>query len=127
VPDYRLLQQDSFCETELAQPRLEIIVVDANLQPLPAVEIVVSWGENQTDTFFTGFKPEEGLGFADFVMAEGVSYTVNIVGRGEPISGLQAAACADGEGLTGWRLRFQNLAVDQPDIDVDGVPEGEEE
>ena len=123
VPDYRLLQQDSFCETELAQPRLEIIVVDANLQPLPGVEIVVSWGGNQTDTFFTGFKPEEGLGFADFVMVGDVSYTVNIVGRGEPISGLQAAACADGAGLTGWRLRFQNLAVDQQTPESESTPE----
>lgn len=112
VPDYRLLQQDSYCETERPQPRLEIIVVDANLQPLPGVEIIVSWGDNQTDSFFTGFKPAQGLGFADFVMSADVSYTVSIAGQGEPISGLQAAPCADGAGLTGWRLRFQNLALD---------------
>ncbi|MCB0034213.1 MAG: hypothetical protein KDE51_09350, partial [Anaerolineales bacterium] len=69
VPDYRLLEQEQACQANPQDPpRLEVVVVDANLQPLPGVEIVVSWGENQSDRFYTGFKPQAGLGYADFIL-----------------------------------------------------------
>jgi hypothetical protein len=89
-------------------------VVDAFLQPLPGVEVIVEWDEGQ-DHFFTGFIPEQGLGYGDFLMSPEVSYSV-FVEEGSPVvSGLRIEDCeADEGGLPGgWRLSFQNTDVVQ--------------
>lgn len=114
VPTYRLLAQETNCsQAETAPPLLEVVVVDALLQELPGVEVVVSWegGENH---FFTGFKPEEGPGYADFVMEPEISYTVYLPEGSETVSGLRPEACPAGEGWQGWQLRFQNLVFSAP-------------
>ncbi len=114
VPVYRLLNQARVCDPDAPAPRIEVDVVDAFLQPLPGVEIVVQWNEGE-DHFFTGFKPEFGLGYADFQMSPEVSYSVFIVGGSPVISGLRIEDCeADEGGLPGgWRLSFQNTNVSQ--------------
>lgn len=110
-PVYRLLSQDRLCPAGSPAPRIEIEVFDADLIPLPGVEIIVSWDEGN-DRFFTGFKPDQSLGYADFTMQPGVSYSV-VLAEGSPeISGLRVETCDSGlDG--GWRLEFQNLVVSQ--------------
>jgi hypothetical protein len=85
-----------------------VVVLDAAGQPVPGVEVIVIWDEGQ-DHFFTGLKPELGLGYGDFLMEEGVSYALQL-GRGqETVTGLTAQDCADDEGgffAGSWRLVF---------------------
>jgi hypothetical protein len=114
VPIYRLLGQERVCDDAAPAPRIEVVVVDAFLQPLPGVEVIVEWDEG-TDHFFTGFIPEQGLGYGDFLMSPEVSYSV-FVEEGSPVvSGLRIEDCeADEGGLPGgWRLSFQNTDVVQ--------------
>jgi hypothetical protein len=114
VPAFRLRVQDSVCYPPDTPPLLEILVVDANLRPLPGVPVLVQWGtgEQEQDLFFTGYKPEMSLGYADFVMVPGFSYAVLVGGEGgEGVSGLQATQCPDEEGVLGWRLRWQNVTA----------------
>lgn len=108
VPDYRLIGQVQVCQADLALPRIEVVVVDALLAEIPAVGVEVSW-EGGTDRFVTGFKPEQGPGYADFTMALETSYSVGVAGGVPLVSGLRAERCVDGEGWQGWQLRFQNL------------------
>jgi hypothetical protein len=105
---FALAEQDRVCDADLGGPLLQVEVLDASGQPVPGVEVIVIWDEGQ-DHFFTGLKPELGLGYGDFLMEEGVSYAVQLGGGRETITGLTAEDCADDDGgffLGSWRLTF---------------------
>lgn len=114
VPVYRLLRREQLCLEDEPAARIEVIVVDPFLEPLPGAEVVVQW-ELGEDHFFTGFKPEKGLGYADFNMEPEISYGVSMAEGSATLTGLQVVECdADLGGLAGgWRLTFQNTDVPQ--------------
>jgi hypothetical protein len=114
VPDYRLLGQERVCDAAVPVSRIEVEVVDAFLVPLPGVEVIVEWNGGQ-DHFFTGFKPEFGLGYGDFEMQPEIAYTVYLAGGSPEIGGLRIEACDEGQGGLpgGWRLSFQNTNVSE--------------
>jgi hypothetical protein len=108
-PVYRLLSQDRVCEAGTAVTRIEVETLDALLNQLPGVEVIVRWDGGE-DHFFTGFKPEQGAGYGDFTMTPGVSYSVMLVDGSPEISGLRIEPCDNGRD-GGWRLSFQNLRI----------------
>lgn len=105
---FELSSQEQICDPLLATPLLQVAVRDAAGQPVPGIEAVVIWDAGQ-DHFFTGLKPELGLGYGDFAMTEGVAYTLQLAHSNEPITGLTAEDCVGSEGdlfLGSWRLTF---------------------
>ena len=111
-PNYRLTEQTRLCAEDEPISRIEVIVVDAFLDDLPGIEIEVSW-QNGRDAFFTGFKPENGRGYADFDMSPDISYIVRLPDGSPEVSGLRIEECASGFS-GGWRLTFQNLRDGEP-------------
>lgn len=111
-PTYRLLNQQQLCAEDASTPQIEVITLDALLEPLPGVEVLVSW-DGGRDHFFTGFKPANGEGYGDFTMTPDISYTVLLADGSPEISGLRIESCDNGE-ISGWRLTFQNLIL-QPE------------
>ncbi len=111
-PNYRLTEQTRLCDDEEAINRIEVIVLDAFLNDLPGVEIEVTW-QNGRDRFFTGFKPENGRGYADFEMSPDISYTVRLPDGSPEVSGLRLEECDSGLS-GGWQLTFQNLRDGSP-------------
>lgn len=111
-PDFLLVSQERVCEEDQPAPRIEVVALDAEMEELPGVEVVVSW-EGGSDRFFTGFRPELGLGYGDFVMTAELSYSVVLAAGSPTISGLRVEPCAEDEGGMpgGWRLTFQNVVV----------------
>jgi hypothetical protein len=62
---------------------------------IPGQRIRVRWGD-QESIFFTGLIPERGPAYADFQMAEGESYRVDMPGLSEPLrEPLPAVPCND--------------------------------
>ena len=114
-PNYRLNEQTRLCSEDSAISRIEIVVLDAFLNDLPGVEIEVSW-QNGRDRFYTGFKPENGRGYADFEMSPDIAYTVRLPDGSPEVSGLRLEACDSGFS-GGWRLTFQNLRSGNPNQD----------
>jgi hypothetical protein len=98
VIPFSLISQESLCDENLPEGLLQIIVQDRNRQPLPGIEIIVTWlnGENH---FFTGLKPEMGNGYADFVMQPEIVYNVQIAAGGSPLSNIKAPSCTSASGL----------------------------
>ena len=111
-PTYRLLNQQRICPPDGSIPRIEVVTLDALLDPLPGVEVLVSWAEN-SDRFYTGFKPARGEGYGDFTMSPDISYAVVLADGSPEVGGLRIEPCADGTD-GGWRLTFQNLIL-QPE------------
>ena len=114
-PVYRLLSQERVCDAEEPAPRIEVVVVDALLEPLAGAEVLVTW-EGGGDRFFPGFQPDQDPGYGDFVMEPDVSYSVTMAEGSPAISGLRVEPCPAARGGLpgGWRLTFQNLTVNEP-------------
>ncbi len=96
-----LLDRSFICDQNLLAPMIQVIAKDVDGQEVPGVEIVVSW-EGGEEHFFTGLKPELGLGYADFNMTPGISYTLRLVDGGQPIPNLAAAECEAEGGSRYW-------------------------
>lgn len=121
VPVYRLLSQEQVCQRRIPVPRIEVETVDGLLEPLPGVEVIISWPEG-TDHFFTGFQPEKGRGYGDFGMSPDISYSVVLADGSPTVSGLQIETCSPRQGglAGGWRLTFQNTDVTQETATPEG-------
>lgn len=105
---YVLDRQELVCNQELAQALLQVQVYDGAGEPVPGVEVILSWdgGENR---FFTGLKPEINPGYADYQMTPGVMYTLRLAEGGQIIPNLTPAECERTGGERYWgalRLLF---------------------
>lgn len=59
--------------------RIQVVTQDRVGNPVSAVAVRISWNnDQQTDRFFTGLKPEFGLGYGDFEAEAGLTYTVQL-------------------------------------------------
>jgi hypothetical protein len=105
---YVLSTREQLCEQTLGQGLIQVVALDATSQPVPGVEVIVTW-EGGEDHFFTGLKPEISVGYADFAMTPGITYTLRLVEGGQPITGLTASECEGSGGQRywgNWRLEF---------------------
>jgi hypothetical protein len=97
-----VLQSRQFiCDPNLKQSLLQIQVFDASGQPVTGVQVVVTW-ENGQDSFFTGLKPELGLGYADFTMMPEITYTLRLGEGGQPIGDLTPTECQTSRAERYW-------------------------
>ena len=106
---FTLTGQDEICDANLPEGLLQIIVMNRNRRQMPGMEIAITW-EGGAEQFFTGLKPELGSGYADFIMAPNVSYTVQLASGSDIAIGLTAPTCqaVNGENFAGGiRLTFQ--------------------
>ena len=105
---YILESRDMLCDPNLEEALIQVVALDAADQPVPGVEIVVNWegGENR---FFTGLIPELGLGYADFRMTPGTTYTLRLAEGGQPVTDLSPPECENNRGeryFGTWALLF---------------------
>jgi hypothetical protein len=106
---YQLVGQDTVCDPELAEGLLQIIVTNATRNQIPGAEIIITWNSGE-EHIFTGFKPELGNGYADYLMAPDGTYSVRMADGGTPASGISAPTCTATDGSTypgGIRITFQ--------------------
>jgi hypothetical protein len=103
------VSQDPVCNPNLTDGLMQVSVVDNHHRQLAGMEIIINWDTGE-EHFFTGFKPEIGNGYADYIMKPGVIYTVRVGQSGIPVTNLSAPACPDSSGQTftgGLKLLFQ--------------------
>jgi hypothetical protein len=89
------------CNLDQSQPLIMVEIQDSAGQPVPSIELVVTWDEGE-DHFFTGLKPELGLGYADFLMTPGVVYSLRPIDSGQTVGDLSAAECLSDDGSRYW-------------------------
>jgi hypothetical protein len=96
-----LREQTFVCEQTLRDPLIQVFVEDIDGRPVPGVEVVVNWEEGENH-FFTGVKPDLGMGYADFIMTPGVVYSLRLVAGGEIFPDLTPAECETAAGSHYW-------------------------
>jgi hypothetical protein len=106
---FDLVGQDTVCDVNLAEGLLQVMLMDSRRRQVAGVEVVVTWNGGE-DSFFSGFKPELGDGYADFQMQEGIAYSVRVVEGGTTVPDISIPICTDAGGqqyLGGVLLTFQ--------------------
>lgn len=79
VLTFALAEVQTVCDPAQAGS-IQVVTQDRVGNPVSAVEIQVTWDNGQqSDRFFTGLKPELGLGYGDFSASDGLTYTVKLV------------------------------------------------
>jgi len=110
---FALLEQDPLCDPNLPASLIQVFVQDAAGEGVPGVQILVVW-DNGQDRFYTGLKPELGVGYADFAMEQGTTYSLQLMEGESPVTGIVAEECVNdtGEAYPGsWLLIFQQPEV----------------
>ena len=103
-----LTSQEPLCDPAQSN-RMQFILTDSRRNQIPGVEIIVTWNQGE-DRFFTGFKPELGNGYADFIMQANTVYNIRIVTGGAFVADISAPPCTDPNGTEypgGILLTFQ--------------------
>jgi len=106
---FTLVGQDTICEPGTQSGLLQFILMDSRRRQVAGLEIIVTWSQGE-DHFFTGFKPELGNGYADFIMQADTIYSVRVVGGGALVPNISAPSCTDPNGVKytgGLLLTFQ--------------------
>lgn len=96
-PAFRLQSIEKICEINLNNPLIQVIVEDKDGLGVAGIEILIIWDSGE-DHFFTGMKPELGLGYGDFRMELATTYTLQLAGALETTSNIQSEECAMEEG-----------------------------
>lgn len=111
VPGFGLAERTAVCAGPDLPGRITMQVLDASGEGMAGVEIVVTWAQEE-DRLFTGLRPDEGPGYADFEMMPGVEYEVKLAGFGGDVaraltSDLSPGDCPTDTVALDWRLTFQ--------------------
>jgi hypothetical protein len=103
-----LVESLRVCDQALSEPMIMVIAINASGEPAAGVEVIVLWNQGE-ERFYTGLKPEKGLGYADFSIVPGTRYSVRIADEGEPATGLSSVSCQNASGDVywgAWKLEF---------------------
>ena len=106
---FTLTGQETVCDPNIPEGLLQVIVMNSNRRQIAGVEIDITW-EGGKEQFYTGLKPELGNGYADYLMAPDVTYSIQLARGSDVALGILAPTCqsASGEGfLGGIKLTFQ--------------------
>lgn len=105
---YVINSKELICDPKQGQDMIKLTVSDAAGQPVPGVEAIITWNGGE-DHFFTGLKPEISMGYADYSLTHGITYTLRLAEGGQTIPNLVATQCqkAYGTPIWGvWQLQF---------------------
>jgi hypothetical protein len=113
APLFRLKSKTALrCSDTGGRGVIELDIRDKNGLPLPGIGVEVNWAAGDA-VFYTGFMPEQGMGYADMEVSPG-TYNVRLVegARSEVIDKLQIdgepSECTQGaHQVRGWRLTFE--------------------
>jgi len=102
---FMLQETKLVCNINQPDPLIQVEIKDAAGQPVPSVEVVVTWDGGE-DHFFTGLQPELGLGYADFVMTPEVVYSIHLANGDQTAGPLTAAKCVADDNSQYWGSLF---------------------
>jgi hypothetical protein len=105
---FALQNSQLICSQDQKKPLIQVEVNDAAGQPVPGVEVVVTW-EGGEDHFFTGLQPELGLGYGDFLMTPGVVYSLDLNRGVQRVDDLSVGECVAEDGSRYWGSWFMTF------------------
>ena len=94
---YELVEQEELCDPALAGGLIQVFVFNRADKPVAGVRIAVSVAGGGVESFYTGLYPEISAGYAEYAMAEGMTYNLRVGEAGQLVQNLSVPVCdADG-------------------------------
>lgn len=94
---FALADQETVCDPNLTPGLLQFVLTDSRRDPVAGIQIIVTWDKGE-DNLYTGFKPEVGNGYADFVMQADNVYSIRVVEGGSFVPNISAPTCTGDNG-----------------------------
>jgi hypothetical protein len=92
-PPFILQDSSPICDPTLGESLIQIVATDGAGEGIPGIEIQISLGIDPKEIFFTGLKPELGLGYADFKAEPGLTYQLEFPESGLIVSEIKIPTC----------------------------------
>lgn len=92
-PPFILQDSSPICDPTLGETLIQIIATDGSGEGVPGISLEISLGTDPTEVFFTGLKPELGLGYADYLAEPGLTYQLEIPESGLVIADIEVPTC----------------------------------
>lgn len=103
TPHSFFLQDSSpICDPTLGETLIQIIATDGSGEGVPGITLEISLGTDPTEIFYTGLKPELGLGYADYLAEPGLTYQLEIPDSGLVITDIEVPTCLTDSGDSYW-------------------------
>lgn len=90
---FELAQRQQVCDPAITPPLLQVEVFDGAGEPVAGVEVRVLSDQGE-DRFYTGLKPELGLGYGDFTMDPALRYTVQLPQAANIVTAVESQPCS---------------------------------
>ncbi|MCJ7715634.1 MAG: hypothetical protein MUO54_03825 [Anaerolineales bacterium] len=101
-PPFILQDSSPICDPTLGESTIQVIATNGAGDGIPGVAIQISLGTDAKEVFFTGLKPELGLGYADFSAEPGLTYQVEIPDSGLIVSEIEVPTCQNESEESYW-------------------------
>jgi hypothetical protein len=101
-PPFILQDSSPICDPTLGEPLIQVIATNSNGEGVPGVALEISLGPDLTEVFYTGLKPEVGLGYADFLAEPGLTYTLEVPESGLVITDIEVPTCLTESDTSYW-------------------------
>ena len=92
-PPFILQDSSPICDPTLGESLIQVIATDGAGDGIPGITLQVSLGIDPKETFYTGLKPELGLGYADYTVEPGIIYQLEIPDSGLIITDIEVPTC----------------------------------
>jgi hypothetical protein len=92
-PPFILQDSSAICDPTLGEPLIQVIATNGEGDGVPGVALEISLGSDPKEVFYTGLKPELGLGYADYLAEPGLVYEIEIPESGLLIPDIEVPAC----------------------------------
>ncbi|MCD4803275.1 MAG: hypothetical protein K8R16_10090 [Anaerolineales bacterium] len=101
-PPFILQESLPICDPTLGESLVQIVATNGSGDGIPGVAIQISLGIDPIEIFYTGLKPELGLGYADFSAEPGLTYQVSFPDSGLIVPDVEVPACQNESDESYW-------------------------
>lgn len=101
-PPFILQDSSPICDPTLGESLVQITATDGAGNGVPGVTLEISLGTDPKEVFYTGLKPELGLGYADFSAEPGLTYQLEVPESGLIITDIEVPTCQTESGDSYW-------------------------
>lgn len=92
-PPFILQESWAICDPTLGETLIQVTATDGEGNGVPGVTLEISLGNNSQEIFYTGLKPELGLGYADYLAEPGLTYQLEVPESGLLITDIEIPIC----------------------------------
>lgn len=92
-PPFILQDSSPICDPTLGESLIQIIATNGEGEGVPGVALEISLGPDLREVFYTGLKPEVGLGYADFLAEPGLTYALEVPESGLVVPDIEMPTC----------------------------------